>query len=69
MSARFHIGQSVRVHRFGFFGAPAGDYGVTAVMPAGLGGVPQYRVKSLTERHERVVEETAMTAAGSVAKS
>jgi hypothetical protein len=57
MRHRFQVGETVAAQAFG---VPAGLYQIRRLMPLSDGGVPQYRVVSVIDRHERAVAETAI---------
>ena len=64
MSHKFSIGQKVDlVHRI-LLTAPRGQYEVRRLMPESDRdtGDPIYRIKSNEENHERVVQESDLTA-------
>ena len=62
MSHKFTIGQTVHLALSNTRGAIAGDYEVRGLMPSSdYQSEPRYRVKNLTERHERVVAESDLT--------
>jgi hypothetical protein len=64
MSHKFSIGQKVDlVHRI-LLTAPRGQYEVRRLMPESDrdAGDPIYRIKSNEENHERVVQESDLTA-------
>jgi len=54
---RFKIGQTVDLIPSTFRSAARGNYEIVSLRPA-EGGNPQYRVKSKSENHERVVGES-----------
>lgn len=54
---RYKVGQSVRFEAgLGATPGPSGVYRITGTMPP-LGDLPQYRIRSESERHERVVTQ------------
>jgi hypothetical protein len=53
---RFKVGQTVDLIQSTFRSAATGQYEIIALRPAD-GEVPQYRIKSRSESHERVVAE------------
>jgi hypothetical protein len=58
MTHRFRSGQTVRLNRgYPHRSASAGVYQVVRQLPDN-GGDPQYRIKSASEPHERVVTES-----------
>jgi hypothetical protein len=57
MTQRFRSGQAVRLRRGLLRSAANGDYKVVRPLPDG-GGEMQYRIKSVREPHERVVNES-----------
>jgi hypothetical protein len=54
---RFKIGQTVDLIPSTFRSAARGNYEIVSLRPA-EGGNPQYRIKSKSENHERVVGES-----------
>jgi hypothetical protein len=54
---KFKIGQTVDLIQSSFRAAAQGQYVIVSLRPAD-GGAPQYRVKSRSESHERVVAES-----------
>jgi hypothetical protein len=54
---RFKVGQSVDLIQSTFRSAASGHYEIVSLRPA-EGGNPQYRIKSRSESHERVVAES-----------
>jgi hypothetical protein len=67
MAHKFSIGQKVDlVHRM-MLTAPSGQYEVRRLMPASDrdAGEPMYRIKSTDETHERVAQESDLTASSS----
>jgi len=54
---KFRIGQSVDLMPSTFRSAAKGQYEIVSLRPA-EGGSPQYRIKSKSETHERVVAES-----------
>ena len=54
---KFKIGQTVDLIASTFRSAASGRYEIVALRPAD-GGTPQYRIKSKSESHERVVSES-----------
>jgi len=64
MSHKFAVGQKVDlVHRM-MLAAPRGQYEVRRLMPASDRDIsdPNYRIKSSDETHERVAQESDLTA-------
>src|SRR5882672_9858641 len=58
MTHKFQSGQTVRLSRsLSYRSAANGDYKVVRQLPDG-GGELQYRIKSVSEPHERVVKES-----------
>jgi hypothetical protein len=55
-SHRFRVGQTVRLIQSMSRSAAAGQYEIVSLRPAD-GEIPQYRIKSRSENHERVVAE------------
>jgi hypothetical protein len=53
---KFRIGQTVDLIQSTFRSAASGHYEIVSLRPAD-GEVPQYRIKSKSESHERVVAE------------
>jgi hypothetical protein len=53
---KFRIGQTVDLIPSTFRSAATGQYEIVSLRPAD-GGSPQYRIKSKSESHERVVSE------------
>jgi hypothetical protein len=53
---KFRIGQSVDLIPSTFRSAARGHYEIVSLRPA-EGGSPQYRIKSKSETHERIVSE------------
>ena len=62
-SHKFRIGQLVRLQPDVATRA-AGVYSVVQLVPGGVDGILQYRIKSAHEQHERMVKEHQLTAAG-----
>jgi hypothetical protein len=54
---RFKVGQTVDLIQSTFRSAATGEYEIIALRPAD-GETPQYRIKSRSESHERVVAES-----------
>jgi hypothetical protein len=54
---RFKIGQTVDLIQSTFRSAATGQYEIIGLRPAD-GEIPQYRIKSRSESHERVVAES-----------
>jgi hypothetical protein len=67
MAHKFRIGQAVELVPNRLRAAAAGAYEVRHLMPAADGNPqnPSYRVKSATEKHDRVVPESELTLASS----
>jgi hypothetical protein len=61
MTHKFKIGQTVELIQSTFRSAAKGDYEIVSLRPAD-GGNPQYRIKSRSESHERVVSESDLIA-------
>jgi hypothetical protein len=59
---KFRVGQLVRVEPDAMTRA-AGVYSVVQLVPGGVDGVLQYRIKSSHEQHERMVKEHQLRAA------
>jgi hypothetical protein len=55
---RFKIGQAVDLIASTSRSAASGRYEIVSLRPTDGGGSPQYRVKSKSENHERVVAES-----------
>lgn len=60
MPHRFAIGQTVYLSTTALRPAASGTYEIVRLLPVEL-GVPQYRVKSKSETHERLVRETELS--------
>jgi len=60
---KFRVGQMVELIGSTFRPAAAGHYEIIALRPAD-GENPQYRIKSKSEAHERVVSENELVPAG-----
>ncbi len=58
---KFRIGQTVDLIPSTFRSAAGGHYEIVSLRPAD-GEVPQYRIKSKSESHERVVAESDLIA-------
>jgi hypothetical protein len=56
LTHKFRIGQSVDLIPSTFRSAARGHYEIVSLRPA-EGGSPQYRIKSKSETHERIVAE------------
>ncbi len=54
---KFKVGQTVDLIPSTFRSAAAGHYQIVSLRPTD-GGNPQYRIKSKSESHERVVSES-----------
>jgi hypothetical protein len=54
---KFKIGQTVDLIQSTFRSAASGHYEIVSLRPS-EGGDPQYRIKSKSELHERVVSES-----------
>jgi hypothetical protein len=54
---KYKVGQSVDLIQSTFRSAAGGHYEIVSLRPA-EGGSPQYRIKSRSETHERVVAES-----------
>ena len=63
MSYKFMVGQNVNFTSYKIANAAAGPYEICRLMPEGDtdGANPRYRIKSVTERHERVASESDLT--------
>jgi hypothetical protein len=59
---RFRVGQLVRVEPDATTRA-AGVYSVVQLVPGGVDGILQYRIKGTHEQHERMVKEHQLRAA------
>ena len=57
LTHKFKVGQTVDLIQATFRSAAKGHYEIVNLRPAD-GEVPQYRIKSKSETHERVVGET-----------
>jgi hypothetical protein len=55
---KFKIGQTVDLIPSTFRSAARGHYEIVSLRPAADGETPQYRIKSRSESHERVVAES-----------
>lgn len=67
MAHKFTIGQIVDLLHRPMRDAASGEYEIRRLMPAASdGGLedPSYRIKSIEEKHERVVSESELTLAG-----
>ena len=60
MAHMFAVGQAVTLAPRVLRTAAEGDYEIIRLLPA-LPGGPQYRIKSVKEKHERVVLEDELT--------
>ena len=54
---KYRVGQSVDLLPSTFRSAARGNYEIVSLRPA-EGGNPQYRIKSKSETHERIVAES-----------
>jgi hypothetical protein len=54
---RFRVGQTVDLIQSTFRSAATGEYEIIGLRPVD-GEIPQYRIKSRSESHERVVAES-----------
>lgn len=65
MTHKFRIGQAVELVPNRLRAAAAGAYEIRHLLPASDGNPhnPSYRVKSVTEKHDRVVPESELTLA------
>jgi len=63
MSYKFIVGQNVNFAPYMIGSAAAGPYEICGLMPDGETdrANPRYRIKSVAERHERVVSESDLT--------
>ena len=61
-SHKFHVGEIVSLRRAVIRNAPGGAYKVTKQLPHN-GREFEYRIKSASEEHERVVRESELTKA------
>ncbi len=59
MNDRVRAGQAVRLYRSPNRSAAAGEYKIVRALPDS-GGEREYRIKSLSEPHERVVRESEL---------
>lgn len=64
---KFRVGQFVRLQPDASTRA-AGVYSVVQLLPGGVDGILQYRIKGGHEQHERMVKEHQLTAAGQEAR-
>jgi len=55
---KFKVGQTVDLIPSTFRSAARGHYEIVSLRPAADGEIPQYRIKSTSESHERVVAES-----------
>ena len=60
---KFRVGQFVRLQPDATSRA-TGIYSVVQLVPGGVDGVLQYRIKGSHEQHERMVQEHQLRAAG-----
>jgi hypothetical protein len=63
---KFRIGQTVDLIASTSRSAASGRYEIVSLRPTDGGGSPQYRVKSKSESHERVVAESDLIASATV---
>jgi hypothetical protein len=63
---RFKIGQNVDLITSTARSAASGRYEIISLRPTDGGGDPQYRVKSKSESHERVVSESDLVPSASM---
>jgi hypothetical protein len=61
---RFRIGQTVDLVHSAARMAARGHYEIVSLRPNDGGGPPQYRIKSRSEAHERVVTESELMIPG-----
>jgi hypothetical protein len=63
MIYKFIVGQTVYYSPRGVLNAAASPYRICQLMPEGDNdrATPRYRIKSMAERHERVVPESDLT--------
>jgi hypothetical protein len=59
-SYKFHLGEAVYVKPVFNRNFPGGTYEVTKKLPENQ-GEPEYRIKSMSEPHERVARESELT--------
>ena len=57
MTHRFQVGQTISVTGSSVLPGP---FRIVRLLPLSEGGVPQYRVTSIADGHDRVFPETAM---------
>ena len=62
MHNKFKLGEMVTLTQGFRTSAAAGDYEITHLLPDNDFG-PQYRIKSVSEKHERVARETELSRA------
>jgi hypothetical protein len=62
MAYKFRVGETVTMHRSANRNLPGGVYEVTKQLPDN-GLEHEYRIKSVTEPHERVARESELTKA------
>ena len=60
---KFRVGQFVRLEADATTRA-TGVYSVVQLVPGGVDGILQYRIKGAHEQHERMVKEHQLKAAG-----
>jgi hypothetical protein len=60
---KFRVGQFVRLEADATTRA-SGIYSVVQLVPGGVDGIVQYRIKGAHEQHERMVKEHQLKAAG-----
>ena len=65
MIHKFPVGQSVDLLRLTLRPAAAGAYEILKLVPAADGApeIPRYRIKNVSEKHERVALESELTLA------
>ena len=63
MAHKFRVGQAVEITPNRLRAAAAGSYEIRHLMPASDASPenPSYRIKSMTEKHDRVVPESELT--------
>lgn len=60
---KFRVGQTVFVVRFAALNMPGGAYVITKILPE-RESETEYRIKSVSEPHERVVRESQLRTTG-----
>jgi hypothetical protein len=60
---KFGVGQQVNYHPSRIVGAPRGVYTITGRLPQDDDGQYEYRIKLLSELHERIAKENELSLA------